>query len=498
MISATEKKRVAIIGGGFTGLTAAYELSKQKVRSVVLEADSTVGGLARTAEYKGYLFDIGGHRFFTKVALVENMWREILGDDFITRSRLSRIYYRSQFFSYPLEPMNALKGLGIVESVRCGLSYLRARLWQQTPEDTFDVWVRNRFGKRLFDIFFKAYTEKVWGIPCNQIRAEWAAQRIRGLSLFSLVMNAILPKRKSTKGKVIKTLIEEFQYPRRGPGMMWSKTKDILAQRGSAVVFNAPVERIEWTPGCIRAVHAGGRKYEGEQFVSSMPIRDLIRCLDPAPPEYLQQAVNDFNYRDFLTVCLIVEGNNLFPDNWIYVHEPQVKVGRIQNFNNWSLEMVPDPKTTCLGLEYFCTEGDDLWSMNEEELVALGKKEVGQLGLIQGHKIVDGCVVRALKAYPVYDDCYKRGLDAVQEFLKLVPNLQLVGRNGMHRYNNQDHSMLTAIMAARNILGANYDLWKVNVDAEYHEQGEAITEEQIQEMHASQPRVPRRMTAAGR
>jgi protoporphyrinogen oxidase len=487
---------VIIIGAGPAGLTAAYELSKQDVRSTLLEADSVVGGISRTAEYKGYLFDIGGHRFFTKVSLVEKMWREVLGADFITRPRLSRIFYKSKFFQYPLEPMNALMGLGIFETTRCVLSYAQAKLFPEKPETNFEAWVTNRFGRRLFDIFFRSYTEKVWGMPCREIAADWAAQRIKGLSLTSVILNALSPKKeKEPKDKVIKTLIHSFEYPRRGPGMMWTKTQDIVEERGSKIVFNSPVTKIRWKPGEITSVEAGGKSYTGTHFVSSMPIRQLIEALDPLPPAHIRSAAADFHYRDFLTVALICKGTNLFPDNWIYIHDPSVKVGRIQNFNNWSPEMVPDPQNSCLGLEYFCFEGDDLWTSPDKDLVQLAKDEVVRLGLVSREAILDGAVVRMPKAYPVYDSSYQRGLTAIREFLTMVPNLQLVGRNGMHRYNNQDHSMLTAMLAARNILGAHYDLWQVNADAEYSEQGAQITDDELKQLNASQPLVPRRAAA---
>ena len=487
---------VVIIGAGPAGLSAAYELSKNNLKSVVLEADGMVGGLARTEQYKGYGFDIGGHRFFTKVSLIEKMWREILGSDFLTRPRLSRIYYKNKFFSYPLDPMNAFLGLGPVESVRCGLSYVWANLFPEKPEDNFETWVSNRFGRRLFGIFFKSYTEKVWGIPCREIGAEWAAQRIKGLSLTSLVWNALRPNRKTDKQSAIKTLIHEFEYPRRGPGMMWEKTRDIVEQRGSRVVFDAPVDRIQWEPGRVTSVWAGGKEYRGEHFISSMPIRQLIEALDPAPPAYLKAAAADFKYRDFLTICLICKGSDLFPDNWIYVHDSKVRVGRVQNYGNWSPEMVPEAGMSCLGLEYFCFEGDDLWTMPNAELEQLGRKEVAYLGLAKAESVVDATVLRVPKAYPVYDATYQRGLSAIREFLKTVPNLQLVGRNGMHRYNNQDHSMLTAILAARNVMGDSYDLWQVNVDSEYGEQGAAITEEELKAMERTQPLVPARVEAA--
>jgi protoporphyrinogen oxidase len=485
--------KVVVIGAGPAGLTAAYELSRHDVRSTVLEADSVVGGLARTVDYKGYLFDIGGHRFFTKVSLIEKIWAEILGDDMLTRSRSSRIYYKNRFFAYPIEPVQALVGLGLVEATRCTLSYLWAQARKREPEDDFATWVSNRFGKRLFEVFFRTYTEKVWGMPCHEIKAEWAAQRIKDLSLLTLVRNALLPGLKRDKASVIKTLTREFQYPRRGPGMMWEKTRSLIEERGSQVLTDAPVEKIYWKPGGVESVMAGGALYEGSHFISTMPIRELIGRLEPAPPEDVLRAAEDFHYRDFLTVALIVSRKNLFPDNWIYVHDPTVKMGRIQNYNNWSPDMVPDPETTCLGLEYFCREGDELWSMSDEALMELARRELGSLGLVPIDSIIDGTVVRVRKAYPVYDDTYRQGLSTVQSFLKSVPNLQLVGRNGMHRYNNQDHSMLTAVLAARNILGADHDLWDVNADQEYHEEGADLTEEEIRLWNTTQPIVPTRV-----
>jgi protoporphyrinogen oxidase len=486
--------QVVVIGAGPAGLSAAYELTKHGVTATVLEASDVVGGISQTVEYKGYLFDIGGHRFFTKVGLVDRMWHEILGNEFLSRPRMSRIFYRGKFFNYPLEARNALFGLGIVECVRCVLSYLWAQVNPAKPEDDFATWVSNRFGRRLFKIFFESYTEKVWGMPCTKIKAEWAAQRIKGLSLFQAIVNALKPQTKAPKDKVIKTLIHEFQYPRKGPGMMWQRCRDIVEKAGSRVVFEAPVTKIHWEPGRVTAVEAGGRRYEGNQFISSMPIKDLIRALHPAPPQYVLNAAADFNYRDFLTVALMVKTPELFPDNWIYIHEPRVKVGRIQNFKNWSPEMVPDPANSCLGLEYFCFEGDGLWSLSDEELIALGTQEVELLKLVPPGQVFDGKVVRVPKAYPVYDDTYARGQEAIRRFLReMTPNLQLAGRNGMHRYNNQDHSMLTAVLAARNICGARYDLWKVNVDEEYHEGGAMQTEEDFALLDETQPSVPTRL-----
>ncbi len=484
---------VVIMGAGPAGLTAAYELAKGGLTSITLEADNIVGGLAQTATYKGYRLDIGGHRFFTKVSVVEELWKEILPDDLLRRSRMSRIYYNGKFFAYPLKPFNALMGLGLIETFRCVTSYGWARLFPRKPENDFATWISNRFGNRLFSIFFKTYTEKVWGIPCTEIQAEWAAQRIKGLSLFTAVKNALIGETARRKDDVVKTLIDEFLYPRYGPGMMWERTAELVEQRAGSVALNAPVTKVNWEDGRVVSVEAGAEVYSGEHFISSIAIRDLIESLSPTPPENVLAAARKLKYRDFLTVALMIRGTDLFPDNWIYIHDSSVAMGRVQNFGNWSPEMVPDADTSCLGLEYFCSEGDEIWSAPDQDLVERGKREIGQLGLANPDEIFDGAVVRMKKAYPVYDGAYAAALSEIREFLKRVPNLQLTGRNGMHRYNNQDHSMLTAMLAARNVLGARYDLWQVNVDEEYHEEGKQITLDEIRQMEATQPIVPRRL-----
>ena len=492
-----------IVGAGPAGLTAAYELSKAGLPSVVLEKDEVVGGISRTVNYKGYHFDIGGHRFFTKVKAVDEMWHEVLANgQFLRRSRLSRIYYNKKFFYYPLRATNALLGLGIWNSALIFLSYLRAQVFPEPKEDTFDQWISNRFGKRLYRIFFKTYTEKVWGIPCDQIMAEWAAQRIKGLSLLAAVKSALIQKQQS-KGDVIKTLIDAFDYPKLGPGMMWETVKGIVEERGSEIRLKTGVEKILREEGRVRAlevtVDGKPETIEGTHFISTMPIRELIQKFEPpAPPEVLK-AAEALNYRDFLTVALIVNKRELFPDNWIYIHDAEVKVGRIQNFKNWSPEMVPDPEKTCLGLEYFCFEGDGLWTMADSDLVELGRKELGMLGLVDPADVTDGSVVRMPKAYPVYDGTYAESLRVVREFLNGVPNLQLVGRNGMHKYNNQDHSMLTAMLAVKNILGANYDLWQVNAEQEYHEEvtdRDKTEADEFAMLASTQPRVPQRRDIA--
>jgi len=500
-------QKVVIIGAGPAGLTAAYELCKAGVESVVLEKDNIVGGISRTVKYKGYHFDIGGHRFFTKVKAVDKMWHEVLAEGkFLRRNRISRIYYNKKFFHYPLRATNALFGLGIWNSFLILISYTRAQIFPQKPEETFEQWVSNRFGKRLYNIFFKTYTEKVWGIPCNEITAEWAAQRIKGLSLLTAVKSALIAGQAKNKDGVIKTLIDAFDYPERGPGMMWETVAEIIQRQKSRIHFETNVEKIHWTKNHITALDTitSGRHSEtirGTHFVSSMPMRELIKKFEPAVPDEVLRAAEKLNYRDFLTVALIINKPDLFQDNWIYIHDSEAKVGRIQNFKNWSPHMVPDPNKTCLGLEYFCFEGDGLWTMSDAELIELATKEIDALGLAHASDVEDGAVVRMPKAYPVYDSVYADALEIVRGFLNQFSNLHLVGRNGMHKYNNQDHSMLTAMLAVKNILGANYDIWGVNADQEYHEEIRSNGKNESEELTllaSTQPKVPQRKSVVHR
>jgi protoporphyrinogen oxidase len=471
-----KEKKVIIIGGGPAGLTASYQLSKAGIPSIVLEKDHTLGGISRTVNYKDYHFDIGGHRFFTKIKEVEDIWKEVLGADFLRRKRLSRIYYNNKFFYYPLRPFNALLGLGIWNSFLIAASYLYTKLLPSKEENTFEQWVSNRFGKRLFNIFFKTYTEKVWGIPCSEIRAEWAAQRIKGLSLITALKDALIKSRNNSGSKknVIKTLIDEFDYPKFGPGMMWKAVADHIQSNGSEVWAGAEAVGILTSNNRVEAVEVkrNGKTevVSGTDFISSMPIREAIQKFRSDVPKEVLDAANELKYRDFLTVALIINKTDIFPDTWIYIHDPDVKVGRIQNFKNWSPYMVPTHEKTCLGLEYFCFERDSLWNMPDDQLIELAKKELETLGFANREDVEDGTVVRMPKAYPVYDSTYKKSLDVVRNFLDKIPNFRLVGRNGQHKYNNQDHSMLTAMMAAENIQGANHDLWQVNEEPEYHEE----------------------------
>jgi protoporphyrinogen oxidase len=470
---------VVILGAGPAGLTAAWELQKHGLPVTVLEKDPKyVGGLARTVEHHGYRFDIGGHRFFSKNDEIEQTWTEILGDELLTRGRLSRIYYAGRYIAYPLKAFNALRALGVVETVRCTVSYAHAKLRPVRNPRSFEDWVRNQFGYRLYSIFFKTYTEKVWGISATEISADWAAQRIKSLDLWLAIKSAFVPQgAPRRRGEIVTTLIDRFRYPRLGPGQMWEKAAGALASNGHPVLHGRTLLGIEHKDGKVRSVitrseESGAvEEHRGAHFVSSIPMRELVDLLDPAAPDDVRAAANALGYRDFISIALMIDRKDVFPDNWIYIHDPSVKVGRIQNFKNWSPDMVPDEAKTCLGLEYFCFEGDGMWTMPDEGLIELAKHELELLGMCRAAEVFDGVVVRQQKAYPVYDDVYQEHVAVIRDYLaRHMPNLHLAGRNGMHKYNNQDHSMMTALLVARQIAtGSSLDPWKVNADAEYHE-----------------------------
>ena len=459
---------VLIAGAGPAGLTAALELSRHGVPVAVHEAGETVGGIARTETYKGYRFDIGGHRFFTKVPEVEAIWHELAGGDLQKVPRLSRIFYDGRYYAYPLQLGNVVGNLGLRESVRMTASYVRAQLQPRAPEETLEDWVVNRFGQRLYRTFFKTYTEKVWGLPCNVIRADWAAQRIRGLSFTRAVSHAIF------RGGQTTSLVGEFLYPRLGPGQMWERAAAAVNAAGGTVTLGSRVEAIHYSSGRVGAVtvssSTGARTMPVSDVISTMALPQLVDALAPAVPTPVVSAARSLRYRDFLIVVLIVRAPSLFPDNWLYIHSPAVRVGRIQNFKNWSAEMVPDAAMTSLGMEYFCSADDDLWTRRDADLVALATRELDVLGLARAGLVVDGCVIRQPRAYPVYDATYREHVSQIRTGLSALVNLQTIGRNGMHRYNNQDHSMLTGLLAARNVLGERHDLWSVNTERSYYEE----------------------------
>lgn len=482
---------VAIIGAGPAGLTAGYLLTKQGLSVAIIEKDPVyVGGISRTVEHEGYRFDIGGHRFFSKSQQVVDLWNEILPDDFIQRPRMSRIYYEGKFYSYPLRAFEALFNLGVVRSTLCMASFAKAKLFPRRKVKSFEDWTTNQFGVKLYSIFFKTYTEKVWGMPCDEMSADWAAQRIKGLSLWGAVVDGLKRSLGLNKapndGQAVKTLLETFRYPRLGPGMMWDAARDkiIATGKGEVLMGHAMKQLAADGNGGWRLSATGS---EGETVIharhaiSSAPMRELAARMHPLPATTLE--ASRLKYRDFLTVALKIRADeDLFPDNWIYIHDSKVKVGRIQNFRSWSPEMVPDSGVACVGLEYFCFEGDDLWASSDDELVALATREMATLGLVSADQVIGGVVVRQEKAYPVYDEEYAANVAAMRAELEAAhPTLHMVGRNGMHRYNNQDHAMMTAMLTVENIVAEArvYDIWCVNEDAEYHEAGDEGEQQQI-------------------
>jgi protoporphyrinogen oxidase len=468
-----ESAGIAVLGGGPAGLTAAYLLGSRGARAELFESDQVVGGLARTVKRDGYRFDLGGHRFFTKIEPVQRLWEEMLGDDFLTRPRLSRIYYRGGFLAYPLRAADVVSRLGVLEALLCTASYLRARIGRQSRPETFEDWVTSRFGRRLYDAFFRSYTEKVWGIPGSEIRSEWAAQRIRDLSLRTALL-AVLGLGRSRPT----TLIEEFRYPRLGPGQMWEAFARAADERGVPTRFGARAAELHHDGRRVRAVtlesDEGASTVEVDGVVSTIPLADLVLALRPEPPAAVLEAARSLRYRDLCLVALIVDDASPFPDNWIYLHDPGTRAARVQNFGAWSEAMVR-PGTTCLGVEYFCFRGDDVWSLSEDEAVALATEELGRIGLVDRARVRGGARIHVPRAYPMYDGAYGDAVATIRDYLARFENLQPCGRNGLHRYNNQDHSMWTATLAVLNLLdGAGHDVWSVNTEQVYLEDDDPV------------------------
>ena len=476
--AAVDPPQVVVIGAGPAGLTAAYQLTKSGVTPIVLESDKVVGGISRTAQADGWRFDIGGHRFFTKVQPVEDLWHEILSDDeFLQRPRMSRIYYNGKYYDYPIKPLNALRNLGVIEATRCVLSYLWVRVNPPKDRSMLEGYIAADYGWRLYNHFFKTYNEKLWGVPASSISADFAAQRIKGMSLVDALWEPIRSKifGRRDKASQVTSLIEDFQYPKYGPGMMWERCRDLIEAKGVSVEMKTRVVGINHADGLAVSVtteHDGEqREVPADHVISSMPFPHLLRAMQPPVPDEVRAAADGLTFRDFLTVALVIPEEDGFPDNWIYIHAPEVKVGRIQNFGSWSPYLVKDGRT-CLGLEYFVFEGDELWNSPDADLIEQAKRELTILGLADASRVEAGYVLRMPKAYPVYDETYKENVLVLRKWLETnAPNVHPVGRNGMHKYNNQDHSMYTAMLTVENILGAHNDIWTVNVEEEYHEEG---------------------------
>ena len=466
------ERPVVIIGAGPAGLAAGYEFINRKKCPIIIERDGTVGGISRTESYKDFNFDIGGHRFFSKNDDINQLWEEMLGADFLKVKRLSRIYYQRKFFNYPLRPANALFNLGPLESLRVLISYCRSRLYPEPEENSFEEWVVNRFGERLYRTFFKTYTEKVWGIPCKEIRADWAAQRIKGLSLLVAVSNALFG------GQQAKSLIDEFSYPKLGPGMMWQQFMDRIVAGGGEVMLKSEVSSIHHDNKRITAVEyikdQTPKELNAKYYISSMPIPRLVQLFKPQPPAEVLESARQLAYRAFIIVVLIIDREILFPDQWLYVHSPRVQVGRIQNFKNWSRYMVPDQSKTSIGMEYFCNENDQTWKTADSELVDMATREMEDMGFGPASQVIDSYVVRQSHAYPIYDSTYKQNLLRIRNHLDNFNNLQTIGRSGMHRYNNMDHSMQTGILAAKNCFGESHDIWAVNDEKSYLEEDRTV------------------------
>lgn len=467
------KQRILIIGAGPAGLAAAYELSKKgkDIEVDIFEAEPEVGGLSKTISLDGYYFDLGGHRFFTNIEDVKKVWHEVLGKDFISQKRISRIYYKNKFFDYPIKISNVLMNLGVLESSLIFFSFLKSKIRPFKKEDNFEDWVTNRFGKKLYRTFFKTYTEKVWGMPCKEISSEWASQRIKGLSLLSALLNALPLKRK----KDIKTLTKSFYYPKYGPGMMYEKIKDLIEKKHNfSVHTNLAVKKI-FQKGRKWQIHTdkGAEQKKYDHIISTMPLTDLISVLNlKRDTKKIKSIARDLRYRDFIIVCLVFKNKNTLKDTWIYMHEKKVRLGRLQVLNNWGKHMLKNKNYASYGAEYFCTEGDKIWQMNDQKLASLAINEMKKCNIIPSDfKKIKSKVVRVKKAYPVYDSYYSKNIKKIQSFIDSVENLQTCGRYGMFRYNNMDHSIYTGMLAAKNILSGKkkYNLWGVNQDEVYCE-----------------------------
>ncbi len=466
---------IVIIGGGPSGLAAALEATEDGAAVTIVERLDQVGGLARTIAFQGSRFDIGPHRFFTRNREVQGLFDRVLGDDLISVTRLTRILHDGVFFNYPLTPLNAMRGIGLRAGAAVAGSYAAARIRRTLsprPAETFEDWVVDRFGRRLFETFFKTYTEKVWGISCRQIGADWAAQRIKGLSLGAALRNALF----KTNDTTVKTLVDEFTYPRLGAGQTYEKMAALVGNAGGKILTRSAVRRLHREGTRLRAVAVDGpggvqHEVEGRYFLTSATLTDTVDMMDPPAPPQVMQACRALRYRDHVAVNLVVAGA-LFPDNWIYVHSGDVTMARITNYRNFSPEMASGPGIHPLTVEYFAFPGDALSSSSDEHLIERAKNELARIGILDRDQVAAAFVVRSDKAYPVIEIGYEEHVDTIKAWLDSFENLLPIGRSGMFRYNNQDHAIATGLLAARTALGlGQFDPWRVNIDAEYQEAG---------------------------
>ncbi|MBU1122033.1 MAG: NAD(P)/FAD-dependent oxidoreductase [Candidatus Omnitrophota bacterium] len=469
-------KKVVIVGAGPAGLAAAYELCRNNVSVFIIEKESRAGGICKTIEYKGFKFDVGPHRFFTKAKFIEKLWKDILADDFLICNRVTRIFFKGVFFLYPIKLLDVLKQIGIAESLFILGSYLRAKLFYgKRGDDSFRDWVVKRFGERLYRMFFKGYTEKIWGLACDEISSEWAAQRIKGLSVVSVIKNAVLGNR-ATK---VKSLIDKFYYPKYGAGQMYNYLLTRALERGVGGQYNSEPVKIEIIDNKVKSISFkdkdGRVKTENiDHLINSMPFSEVFTLLTPRPPQNILESAARLRYRSLIDVCLIVKGDCDFKDQWLYIHDSGVNTSRVQIYKNWSPEMMPKGDLrVSVGLEYFCFKDDDFWAKDDIEIIDLAKDELLKLGLFSDLAVVDdGFVVRVPYAYPVYTGSYNEDMKVLREYIDKIDNLQMVGRCGMYRYNNMDHSMITGMYAAVNIIKGRkkYNIWEVNDEKQYLEE----------------------------
>lgn len=471
MNTTKQTKRVAVIGAGPAGITCAYQLAKQGVEVHLYEAAPQVGGLAKSLDLWGQKVDLGPHRFFSDDTRVNKLWLEVAGRDYRMVDRLTRIYYKNNFYYYPVKAFDALSKLGLFTSAICVLSYFKEKLLPTKQDGTFESWVTNRFGKRLYEIFFKTYTEKLWGIKCNELDADFAAQRIKKFSLGEAMKSAL-----GIGGTKHKTLVDQFAYPTGGTGMIYERMEKFVNANGGKVLCNTPVKRVLKEGDTATGIELmSGEVVNYDHVVSTMPFTIMVKQL-PGIPQNIVDFANKLSFRNTILVYLHIDGKDLFPDNWLYVHSADVETGRISNFRNYVPEINMGKETTIVAMEYWCYDADAMWSMSEADLIELGKKELIKTGLSKGAPVMEGHVYKIPRCYPVYSNNYKDVLKPIENYLSSIKGLSVIGRYGAFKYNNQDHSILMGLLAADNIVtNAGHNLWDINTDYDNYQERSTIT-----------------------